>query len=424
VCQLVCHPELMSRLPSYLWRNRLGIFYVRLLVPQDILELAPKLPADIRRSLHTRDASLALRQALPLAANWHRFVDDMRAMKKPAVEPSQLLLEDSAGRQWKLSREPGESKEDYAIAVESAVRGLTVDDIVATCNTPPARRNFAFEETEPRKAARSEKLDAWLFDVSMEYGKSQIKIGKFKEASWIKSQEPALRLFRELASVETRQVQWEGKTIEIEDLRCGDITVDLLQKYAEDLNTLPAHAGQSNRIARATNPFAPSFKAALRNPDGKPPASPVTIGNKLDFLSAFLTWASDRGHVLEVGKLRRILATSKNKSSSDGYSSFEPEDIRLIFSSAQFRKAEEPWQYWIPVLGLFTAGRINEIAQLQVNDFGDYQGHYCVCFTDEDTHASKLPTGKKVASSPKGLKTAAAKRYILNRPGFRGGPLV
>jgi len=60
----------------------------------------------------------------------------------------------------------------------------------------------------------------------------------------------------------------------------------------------------------------------------------------------------------------------KPKSSARMREPFSDEELRLIFESDDYRDKQftHPYQYWIPLIALFTGARINEICQLRPQD--------------------------------------------------------
>ena len=58
---------------------------------------------------------------------------------------------------------------------------------------------------------------------------------------------------------------------------------------------------------------------------------------------------------------------------------FDREDIvRLLNALSEHRKKLKPYQYWIPLVALFTGARQNEIAQLYQDNFKVIDGIPCI----------------------------------------------
>jgi integrase len=79
---------------------------------------------------------------------------------------------------------------------------------------------------------------------------------------------------------------------------------------------------------------------------------------------------------------------------------FSPEDLKAIFSSSVFTQGARPVggageaAYWLPLLGLFTGARLNEIGQLRVADVKSEDGVTFLHFTNEG-EGQHLKRGRK-----------------------------
>lgn len=64
------------------------------------------------------------------------------------------------------------------------------------------------------------------------------------------------------------------------------------------------------------------------------------------------------------------LKVKTNKKASDERSAFTESDLKTLFRHPYFQGGERkhPHYYWLPVLGLYTGARLNELCQLHVCD--------------------------------------------------------
>ncbi|NVK44168.1 MAG: hypothetical protein HWE39_23240 [Oceanospirillaceae bacterium] len=55
---------------------------------------------------------------------------------------------------------------------------------------------------------------------------------------------------------------------------------------------------------------------------------------------------------------------------SEGRSRFTEEDLKRLFATEVYarRDDDKPYQYWLPLLGLYTGAGMNELCQLYVDD--------------------------------------------------------
>ncbi|MCD1645747.1 site-specific integrase [Marinobacter adhaerens] len=77
---------------------------------------------------------------------------------------------------------------------------------------------------------------------------------------------------------------------------------------------------------------------------------------------------------------------------------FDHHDLKRLFGSAEYQSSsfEKSYQYWAPLIALFSGARINEICQLRTQDVIDVDGVVCFHITPD--------AGR--------LKTTASERYI------------
>ncbi|MBT5186703.1 MAG: site-specific integrase [Kordiimonadaceae bacterium] len=82
------------------------------------------------------------------------------------------------------------------------------------------------------------------------------------------------------------------------------------------------------------------------------------------------------------------------KQDSDKRVPFSTDDLQRMFSSEIFTLGtyKHPYQYWAPLLALYTGSRANEIAQLRTDDIVVKEGVYCISH-NTDTDDKKLKTG-------------------------------
>lgn len=92
---------------------------------------------------------------------------------------------------------------------------------------------------------------------------------------------------------------------------------------------------------------------------------------------------------------------------------FEDEDLRTIFNPTNFLPwaSKKPQYWWAPMIGLFTAARVNEVCQLKLSDIIQERGVWCIAFRktlDKDLAADP----KKKRRSRQSMKGAGCMRVI------------
>jgi len=96
----------------------------------------------------------------------------------------------------------------------------------------------------------------------------------------------------------------------------------------------------------------------------------TTINTYIVTLGAFFRWCVNNGYMTTNYADGAKIKVRKQKRPDEIREAFTTADLIVLFGSDQYRTDtfEESYQFWLPVLGLFTGARINELAQLRLND--------------------------------------------------------
>ncbi|QWQ12952.1 site-specific integrase [Ralstonia solanacearum] len=94
-------------------------------------------------------------------------------------------------------------------------------------------------------------------------------------------------------------------------------------------------------------------------------------------------------------------ADAKKSAITNSYKAFTDDELKQIFQPTLLSQAERPADFWLPMLGLFTGGRISELAQMDIADVQQHNGVWAFSINDE---------------GDKSLKTLAAIRLIPIHP--------
>ncbi|WP_301101080.1 hypothetical protein [Propionivibrio sp.] len=160
-------------------------------------------------------------------------------------------------------------------------------------------------------------------------------------------------------------------------------------RISEALQLLPRH---EREISCADEILA-------KPPEGKPIAKP-TVKEYLILIQDFFDWA--------IGTLRYpkgdnpfagIVKPSEGShgGTGDGAEAFTDSELEQIFQPTFFSNMKRPYQFWGPLIALFTGARANEIAQLRVIDIVRENGVLCMDITHEPNHP--VPTRTKNPAS-------------------------
>jgi len=109
--------------------------------------------------------------------------------------------------------------------------------------------------------------------------------------------------------------------------------------------------------------------------EGMPTIARTTQGKHIKNLRSFVHWAMDSRFITEDPTCMVNIAdyTPKQKSKI----SLTDEDLTKIFDPKFEAKMDTPAKHWIPIIDLYSGMRLNEGAQLYVDDIVQVQGIWC-----------------------------------------------
>ena len=317
----------MPRKSSYLAKSRHGIFYFRFVPPAQLRQQSPELPSEIRISLRTRDPHEAMRQSLLLAYHYK----SLAMGEKPFYPQLTHVFRDAQGQEHQLEYTPEEAPAALQVITSLTMRGVTQN---FNADGEPVETGEPARLSHPRRSPR-------LSVLIQAYGEAE------KLKSWAFEQEPALRDFREVVSAPRDGVRDAVASV------LGEAQV---RRYRTWLVQTPA----------GTRSLCAYWKDR-QAPDG-PPMSPKTANKKLSHVRGFLKWLFQQQYIKK--DLAALLYDEKIREDDDmgGYEPFNHAELKALFESEEFRQPSVPWRYWLPVLGLYTGARLDELSQLFIAD--------------------------------------------------------
>lgn len=120
-----------------------------------------------------------------------------------------------------------------------------------------------------------------------------------------------------------------------------------------------------------------------------------TINTMLGCYSELFKWALKNGYT-STNVFDGMLLKDTRKARALR-SPFTPNDLKKLFSDSAINNPRKGWQKWLPVLGLYTGARLNELCQLQRKDILQLEGYWCISINDEgDTQMLKSVSSKRV----------------------------
>lgn len=233
--------------------------------------------------------------------------------------------------------------------------------------------------SEPETTLDDSPLLSECLDRYVDY---KISSGSWTEFNSTKNMQPILRKLIEV----------------IGDVTVGSITKEHIRDFRDLVMKLPKHHTVSPRFRDLT-----LREAVLKNRDEKLDIiSTKTMNSYFVKIGGFIRWMNNEGYLRE-SELDKVLPALKikNKNTGSARAKITPEDLRTLFNSKPYMKVTKAHQFWIPLLGMFTGARLEELCQLHLDDIQEKEGVWVININDE---------------GDKGVKTSSSRRLIPIHP--------
>lgn len=123
-----------------------------------------------------------------------------------------------------------------------------------------------------------------------------------------------------------------------------------------------------------------------------------TINDTLKVVSGFFDWLvlnekTDKNPFTKLQVRKEIKASEERKV-------FTRSDLKKLFTIEPYKTTpKEAWHYWLPLLGLYTGARINELCQLYTDNIKQVDGIWCISI-NADRPDQKLKTKSSFRTIP------------------------
>lgn len=164
--------------------------------------------------------------------------------------------------------------------------------------------------------------------------------------------------------------------------------------FFDEVRFWPKHATQRPEFKRL------SIKAVLAKAKSlnEPAPAQATLNKHRQRLSVFFNWLIKNKH-MQANPLAGVLSHKKDDAEEETGRAFTQQELDAIFEPSAFKAwADRPHRWWVPMLGLYSGARVNELSQLYVADVETVNGI-------PGYHINKRFPGQK-------LKNKASKRFV------------
>ncbi len=193
-----------------------------------------------------------------------------------------------------------------------------------------------------------------------------------------------------------KTIEHKRQTYEIFQSICGDVSFNSIakneaRKFKAVMLKTPANLTKILGVRSYKN-------VDWDNLPKKEPQSLVTVNNRLIAMTSLFMWG-ERNDLFKGKNPFSGLIISKAKKHANKRPPFSNQQLQTLFSYLMDtdRVVTKDYKYWIPLIGLYTGMRLNEICQLLVSDIMCVDGVWIINIDDNDH---------------KKLKTASSRRRI------------
>lgn len=321
----------MEAVPSYLQLSRHSIFYCRIAVPESLRPLVRR--RELRRSLNTRCRREAVLRCREILLKAQLLFMEALDGKPPCLE----LLKGS----WSGA---GEDSHSWAVwlrqQLPSAVTGSK------SAQSPGGR---AAKATHSSAKSKAPKVSQVLSEMTLQQQAQGVS------AKTLGDKAAVVRLFVGMV---------------------GDLPIDCITRAD----------AQAFKVKAAKLPPRINGKPE-RYPVSKGEAEKVitltTLNNYVKMLAALFSFAVKVGYCY-INPFVGMKTVTRKKASQER-AVFSAADLSKLFKSPAYASADDdrPHKYWLPLLGLYTGARLNELCQLYLDDVAVVNDLDCLHIRDQ-----------------------------------------
>lgn len=224
------------------------------------------------------------------------------------------------------------------------------------------------------------------------YVGEKIDLGQWQQST-VMDNTPILNLFVDIAG----------------DRPISRLTAEHVRDYRAKVMKLPKNM---NKVPKYRD--LPLYRIVAIEIPERDRISSTTVSNHYNKVGSFLNWAKMQGYIKE-GDLTDILKIQVKAGTDHGRAVFTRDDLITLFSGDGYTKDtfNRSYQFWLPLIGLFSGARIEEICQLHLEDIRQDEGSGVWLF---DINREK---GKKVKTDA-GTRLVPIHPFLLNELNFLG----
>lgn len=406
---------------SYLVRNRHGTFYFRATIPKQLRQHFPNHKREIKRSLKTDSRKLAIVRARAYRAEFDKMIeqleeDERRKKLEELKEQNPHAFSVKLEGTRKIAMPDGT---EHTIAATSERNILSpvagAENYPHTKQLPPELVKQASTESLPYKAhmlgqLREEELQFHKIAASYQTRPETTQPTPVIASDSILLSEAIYRYIEDKKALgcwkprSAHQVETTLRDFKliVSDQPLTAITKPTIAAYRQKYAKLPANR---NKLIQYKGK---SIDEILAMPDVKP-IDGTTLRNNLGRVSPFFAWCVDN-ELIKTNPAEGITKPlPKKKNAKQARDTFNSIALKALFESDEYKKFKEPYRYWVPLIGLYSGARLEEICKLELADIKQDEGVWF--FNIED---AKSPAGWRTIPIHRTLIDLGFLRYVEN----------
>ena len=318
-------------LPKYLLCSSQGFFF-RMRIPQHLQPVFKK--KELKKAIHTTSRIVAERQAIIYAAKAFEEFDRLGGVVSDFRSFKNLTLT-SGSQTFTFDENPKLQLQELKALIDAG--------IIKAGDAP-----IPIEYSQPTQPLITEMIESYI-------------------------------TFRHLNSDKVKELRSKfGLFLEIigGDKEIDRVTIEDAVNYRDTYRLLP-------RIRTSAKYRDKSIAELISVPGDK--VSTNSVSQRLDTLRSFFQWLVDTGK-LRLNPFKTVQLKDDSKSLNKR-KPFTQDDLARIFNYKIWtgRSFNHAWEYWLPLLLLYTGARVGEICQLERKDITEIDGVWCISVNDTPT---------------------------------------
>lgn len=162
----------------------------------------------------------------------------------------------------------------------------------------------------------------------------------------------------------------------------------IFQEFLDFFGDIPLNDITPEQIAGRWRP------AEFNRPNGKVKGQltgMARLEKRRGYLHKFFDWAKEHRGYPHANPLSAKMASKKTiRRDANPHEELNHDDLRKLYSAQYRDRMKAPDWYWLPLIGLYSAARLGEIAELTLDNFEVIEGHKVMRITDSKTGAKRL----------------------------------